>query len=148
MKRGPKPKIGDIERKRIFKELRDGASLKDAADVIGCDITTIFRLRQTDPKFAQGVRKAVKDGKMTCIRRIKRSKDWRASAWLLERRWGSEFGRRDRLEHTGSEGGPIQTQSTLDLRKLSETELDQLERIVRNANGSTTTASPSIAGRN
>lgn len=40
--------------------------------------------------------------------------DWRADAWLLERRNPQEYGRATRLELTGKDGGPIEVVSSLD----------------------------------
>jgi hypothetical protein len=33
--------------------------------------------------------------------------DWKASAWLLERRMPEEYARLQKLEHTGKDGGPL-----------------------------------------
>ena len=49
------------------------------------------------------------------------SKQWRASKLAPKK-----YGDRTQLEHTGRDGGPIQYQ---DLSKLSDEELDQLERL-------------------
>jgi hypothetical protein len=36
--------------------------------------------------------------------------DWKAAAFILERKWPQNWGRRFNLEHTGKDGGPIQQQ--------------------------------------
>lgn len=36
--------------------------------------------------------------------------EWKAAAWLLERRWPESYGRRDVMEHIGRNGAPIQIQ--------------------------------------
>lgn len=34
-------------------------------------------------------------------------RDWRAAAWLLERKFPEAYGNKQTLEHTGKDGGPI-----------------------------------------
>jgi transposase len=38
--------------------------------------------------------------------------DWRAAAWRLSRRSPERWGERKRLEHTGADGGPIETRQS------------------------------------
>jgi len=58
---------------------------------------------------------------------------WQAAAWWLERTFPDRWGRRDRMsmEHTGRNGGPIEV--GLDLSKLSDKELDFLNRVMNKA---------------
>lgn len=39
--------------------------------------------------------------------------DWKAAAWLLERRASKRWASASRLEHSGKDGGPIETSSTV-----------------------------------
>lgn len=52
---------------------------------------------------------------MVLIDKVARAEDWKAAAWMLERRFGKDFGRREpvKIEHTGKGGGPIQTQGEM-----------------------------------
>lgn len=62
------------------------------------------------------------------------AKNWQGRAWILERCFPREFAAISRLELSGRDGGPLQhEQAPLDLRKLSDEELTQLEAIVRKA---------------
>ncbi len=140
MKPGPKPKITDDDRKTVLATVGVGGSLQDAADLIGVDYKTLYRLRQADPEFANGVKQAVKAGKLKLIKKVGKASSWQAAAWMLERKWGREYGRKDRHEHTGANGGPIQT---LDLTRLTESELEQLERLADKAGGRFKTPEPS-----
>jgi hypothetical protein len=55
-------------------------------------------------------------------------KDWRAAAWRLARKNPDRWGDKQRLEHTGADGGPIQTQATGVVILPPEDPLDDEER--------------------
>ena len=59
---------------------------------------------------------------------IESSKDWRAIAMLMERRWPEDWGGRSRVEMSGPAGGPIQSQSVggQDINDAIEAELAKL----------------------
>jgi len=49
-----------------------------------------------------GVNKAIKDGKLRCIKKIGKASQWQAAAWMLERKWGKEFRRKDHQQVNAS----------------------------------------------
>lgn len=49
-----------------------------------------------------------KDFHIQNINRAAKSGSWQASAWYLERVYHKEYARTDKLEHSGSDGKPIQ----------------------------------------
>lgn len=55
-----------------------------------------------------------KDGTVITLRTrrtiTRHVRDWRAEAWWLERQRRDEFGRAERVEVTGAEGGPVQVE--------------------------------------
>ncbi len=60
--------------------------------------------------------------------------NWTAAAWYLERKFPDRWAKKQKLEHSGPGGGPIQTQTTaVDLSKLSKEELEALERMALSA---------------
>lgn len=59
--------------------------------------------------------------------------DWRAGAWLLERKFPERYGNRQRVEHTGADGGPIRSTAAPDLSKLSVDELRALQHLTQKA---------------
>ncbi len=65
---------------------------------------------------------------------------WQAAAWKLERKFPNRWGRVHKVEMTGPEGGPIKTESKMDLGKLSVEQLLQLREIVDIALDSNTQA--------
>ena len=60
---------------------------------------------------------------------------WQAYAWLGERRFPDEFGRRTRVEHANADGTPFALTASpqIDPTKLTDEELEQLEEILRKA---------------
>lgn len=111
-KPGPKPKVGDEQRTEILAVITDGGSIRDAAESVGVSVRTVRNAMRSDPKFFLGVKKARKTGKIKLIRRVNDAKCWQSAAWMLERMYGSEFGRKERHEHTGRNGGAIKTETT------------------------------------
>lgn len=72
------------------------------------------RIQPTGPeaRLVREILRARADYAMQAIQNIEskgRSEDWRATAWLLERLYGEDFGTKQRVEHTGADGGPINT---------------------------------------
>jgi len=115
----------------IVAMLEAGGYIEDACEAVGIDPRTYYnwlsRGRDEEDRLAAGVepsenetpflqffqavRKANAEGIMGHVLNIDRAaKDgtWQASAWILERKQPHKWGRRDRTEHTGEGGGPIQ----------------------------------------
>lgn len=93
-RRGPKLKIQEPEAEKIYLLLKAGNSLADAADLLGMDRRTIQNRKKADPKFFAGVMQATALGKKRLVEKLFKSKSWQAQAWVLERRWGAEYGKK------------------------------------------------------
>lgn len=74
--------------------LQVGCSIFDAADVLGIDRSTIQNHRKASPKFSAGVNRAIASGKKRLIEKVGKAKPWQAAAWMLERKWGREYGKK------------------------------------------------------
>jgi hypothetical protein len=61
------------------------------------------------------------------------SEDWRAALAYLERRHATRWRPRNQTELVGKDGGLIQTAHSLDLTRLSDTELATLEELTNRA---------------
>lgn len=86
---------------------------KQRAEAAGAPMEQVFDY--VDPPeergfalFVDRLRKAFAQGQITYLSFIRRAaqKQWQAAAWMLERRWPEEWGRR-RLEITGQDGEPV-----------------------------------------
>lgn len=85
-------------------------------------------------EFSNAIEKALAQAEIRDVAIIGKAAEsnWQAAAWRLERKYPERWGRKDRIEHTGKDGGPIETSQTtkLDLSALSDEELTALENII------------------
>lgn len=60
-------------------------------------------------QFSQAVKEAETQAEARNVAIIQRhaQNSWQAAAWYLERKAPGRWGRKERIEHTGAEGGPI-----------------------------------------
>lgn len=79
---------------QVMACLAMGASIKDATDYVGLDYSTILKRRDSDPSFSKRMRHAVALGKRRLVFKIMAASDWKAAAWMLERKWWKEYAKR------------------------------------------------------
>lgn len=83
-------------------------------------------------QFTLAIKKAAAEALIDALRQIKQRKfNWQALAWFGERRYPNLYGQRQRFEHSGPQGGPIQTQ--VNLSKLSKEELKVMRKLIAKA---------------
>lgn len=114
------------QRQHLIDLLESGLPVTLAAAAAGIGRTTFYNW-MNDAKFAEQVEAAQARAVAPLLDRIRTAAtngQWQAAAWILERRWPGEFGRRDRLqtEHTGA---PLE----IIVRRMSSLTDEQLERI-------------------
>lgn|SRR5574343_1246244 len=92
--------------KAVCDAIREGMTYQAAADVSGIAISTLNDwLKDPRPRFVQfseAVRRANGEAKKELLRRIRDAsrKDWRAAAWILERRFADEYMPRNQTDVT------------------------------------------------
>ncbi len=136
---GRKTKLTPEVQKRICEIIRAGNFAATAASVVGIDESTFYRWMSEGEKATRGqyrefrnaVKKASAEAEQKNVKYIQSAapKNWQAAAWWLERRNPDTWGRKDRHEHTGADGGPIQEQITLDFASLTDDDLATLEQL-------------------
>lgn len=156
---GRPSKVSPEITKKICEAIRAGNYIETAAAYAGIDKATLYRwmkrgareierVKTSEKKlkirkieepfvdFCNAVEKALAEGEVRDLVIISNAAttDWRAAAWKLERKFPDKWGRKERLEakmeHTGKDGGPIETETNINLANLSDEELAVLERIV------------------
>ena len=87
--------ISEIKQREILVLLSVGCSRRTAARYVNCTQKAIDELAQANPDFAEKLRKAEANLEIESIKNMfnaaKQEKNWRASAWLLERKSPEEF---------------------------------------------------------
>lgn len=107
-KRGQKTKLTKEAVTRAVQLKKGGANNKDIAAALGVCEQTFYRWTG-DPKTAlqrelcEELKKAEADYKnalLAVIAKASRERDWKAAAWLLERKYPGEYARTDRVQAT------------------------------------------------
>jgi hypothetical protein len=105
--------------KKICAAIRTGLTYKDACLVAGISETSFYEWRskgeqelarlnekgarrrssmQPYADFAESLKKAVPQRKLTLLNNIRKANAWQSDAWLLERLHYDEFGKRERID--------------------------------------------------
>ena len=110
-------KLDEHMEERILTAIRAGNYPTTAARMAGIHATTLASWRERgelgqEPfcSFLERMEKARAEGEVSLVARIAQAgrETWQANAWLLERQYPDRWGRRERHEHTGRDGGPIE----------------------------------------
>lgn len=119
MSRGPgRPsKLTPEVEARYLQAIRVGSTRADAAALCGLDRRTVERWMQRAEEqptseyaaFAARVHEADAHGVAAALAHITKAsqKDWRAAAWMVERRRPEAYGKRETVKHEGSVDAPV-----------------------------------------
>ncbi|HET9564090.1 MAG TPA: hypothetical protein VFP27_06190 [Mycobacterium sp.] len=150
---GRKPKLTEELRDDLCRHIEAGQFQGVAAELVGVhegtfwrwmalgaddlapDGTVVRKARSPFREFREAVTRARTRAEAACqltIRLSAQNGDWKAAAFWLERVLPERWARKQAIEHTGKDGGPVQvrTQPSLDLSKLSTDELRDLEQLL------------------
>lgn len=147
---GRPSKLTDEMLDTIVKHLKTGNFVSTACRLSGITERSYYGWMETGEadfvsgkdtmhaRFFQSTTHAIADAEDMAVYALRRAwkEDWRAAAWYLERRKAGKWARRDRMEVTGKDGGPIEHDHRIDLSRLTHEELEQLDSIVRKASES------------
>ncbi len=98
----------------VLNALRLGNTRRNAAAYAEIDPATLWRWCEADATFRNAVEKAEADAETRFLGQVAKAAadgTWQAAAWWLERRRPEDYRRREGVELSGSNGGPIQTES-------------------------------------
>lgn len=107
--------------KTIVDAIKLGETFKGAAMAVGIAESTLWEWRHKYPKLSNDITKATSDMRRANIAYIakKAPTQWQAAAWLLERRFPDEFGRRN-VEVSGPGGGSIAIEERTKIQEAGE----------------------------
>jgi len=93
-----KPLLDEVKKAEIIAILSVGCSRQTAAKYVGCSPATICRTAQREPEFSKQLRQTEGNQELGYLKNIKRAAQqeryWRAAAWVLERKFPNDYGRR------------------------------------------------------
>lgn len=101
---------------RLEAALKAGATQELAAMRAGIGVSTFYAWKKKAEEgdadfkdFLDVIDAAAAEGAMKALEKISLAMDddWKAAAWILERRYPEMYGRQ-RIEHTGKDGGPVE----------------------------------------
>lgn len=98
---------------KVLGAVASGLNVKDACAVAGISRQTLYNHIESDSDFAQEFEKAQVGFKLSHLRNVASASqnDWRASAWILERKFKDEFSLRQ--EMVGKDGADLNFQVTI-----------------------------------
>lgn len=84
----------------ILNALSDGMTQRDASMLAGISEDTLCLWKRSNSELSEQMRRKVIEYKQKLMKTIERAseKDWKASAWLLERKFKRDFSREPKLE--------------------------------------------------
>jgi hypothetical protein len=110
---GRPTKLTDAVTKTITDAIAKGLTYEAAADLAGITRETFNQwMKDGRPRFkafSDAVRQANAQARIQLIEKIGKADDWRAAAWILERRFREEYGANVQLR--GDKDAPLEVRS-------------------------------------
>ncbi len=127
----PTKRTPDVMR-RLCAALRAGNPRRVACASAGISEDSFAKWSKNFPDFSDSIKKAEADAitRNVAIIRKAAQKTWQAAAWWLERRYPDDWGRKERHELTGGDGGLIGVDLAAVAAKLDR-KLERLAQRVR-----------------
>ena len=139
----PEKLTPDIQ-KKLADALKAGSYIEVACQWVGITRRTFYYWMEQGQRdeagphyeFFHTIQKALSEAEVGTVANIRAAgaKNWQALAWIAERRWRERWARNVDL-NCGPDGGPIQHEHKVDLKKLSYEELVQLKGLFAKAKG-------------
>lgn len=117
---------------RICEGLKVGMGFELSCLYASCNLKTITKMMQDDRSILQLLNEAEGAFVMKCTKKIMESDDWKASSWLLERRFPMLWGEVKQIEHHINDSTKktlinnsdiIDVKKVIDVKSMSDEEL-------------------------
>ena len=93
MKRGRPTRLDSELTRKICGLLEQGHTVSAVCGAVAISERSFYDWHQKYPQFSQAATRAIGQSKIALVDKVRQSDDWRAQAFLLERRWPTEFGK-------------------------------------------------------
>lgn len=101
---------------QLFNLIRMGLPIIDACSIAGISESSYYSWKKSAEngespkflKFLEDLKKAESEAKEKLLQHIQRDQSWQSKAWILERRWAGDWGRKDHIRHEAEITGDIQ----------------------------------------
>jgi transposase len=145
MKRGQHTILTSELRENFMRIIRNGNSRRNACDAIGISERTLYVWQQRAEKepeteffhFFQCLKKAESEAERAAVSVIRSAmtEHWQAAAWFLERKFPETWARKEKVEHSGPDGGPIQGQIVCGMTReqIRKIHIERCEELIRRA---------------
>jgi hypothetical protein len=126
--------VTDEAIENLLKALALGMTRRAAAAAAGFSKTTLYRMLENDADgtLVTAIEKAEGQAEATYSTIVANAaadpKNWTAAAWWLERRHPQDYSKRDKVEMSGPDGGPIESR---DVTSLPDHERQALAAAIR-----------------
>ncbi|MHC4395626.1 MAG: hypothetical protein ACYS1A_08215 [Planctomycetota bacterium] len=119
---GRKTKLTPKLQDKICDIIRRGNYIEVACGFVGIDVSTYYNWLKWGEaaksgkyfEFFKAAKRAENEQETLYVENIRKAAFdgvWQASAWYLERKYPERWGRKERKEITGKDGGPIEVKS-------------------------------------
>lgn len=112
-------KYSKIITNKILECLKSGLTAKDACYFVGISEETYYKWKREKPEFSESIERELLEFKQVCLKSIMDSKDWKAHAWWLERRYPAEYSARHIIVNN------INNRERTELSEEEEREIDE-----------------------
>lgn len=93
-----KYKYTEIRAHNICNNISQGMPLRVAAVAEGISEASLHRWRKEIPEFAEMVEQAIAVSEAKLIQKLSTNEDWRAAAWILERRFPEHWTKKEHID--------------------------------------------------
>jgi transposase len=110
----------------VVRYIAGGGTKDVAAQAVGVTAETVNNWAKRNSSFSTRLKAAEAQFELNHLARIgvaAAAGTWQASAWLLERTRGERYAARQKVDntHSGKDGGPVPTHTTITFRRLEPT---------------------------
>ena len=95
MSTGRKTLLNAQLQRKICGLLAQGHTVSAVCGAAGISESSFYQWKRDNSQFSEATSRAIGQSKIALLNKVRQSEDWRAQAFLLERRWPAEFGKTD-----------------------------------------------------